>query len=138
MKNEKTIEQMTEETKARLETVFKAILNIGISLLEEKEDDNEMLLTESVQGNFALFISIQNEKVLYYPQKVMHNPGVRYYKDGSGEPPSEDFIDLLPDGTDNLDYAIHTLLNYIIDIEFKELQMREAEEREFERFKEEE
>jgi len=33
------------------------------------------------------------KEIQYQLQVILHDPGVRYYKDGSGQPPSDDIVD---------------------------------------------
>jgi len=34
------------------------------------------------------------ERIRWYVQVIVHDPGVRYYPDGSGQPPSDDIADI--------------------------------------------
>lgn len=45
---------------------------------------------------------------------VVHDPGVRYHKDGSGTPPSDDLFDCNPPTTTGIYHAVEVLSNMIV------------------------
>lgn len=57
---------------------------------------------------------IKKTRPAWYLSYETHNPGVRYYPDGSGEPPSSDVNDCTPAVTESIVVAISTLAEMVI------------------------
>lgn len=119
MNDKKTIEKIASEARTKLEKIYQYIFNSKLPMSVEQEDSTETILMPDREP-ITLLIFLDNEKITYYPQKVIHHSGVRYYPDGSGEPPSDDFIDLKPEGTESLDEAVKILMQFLSELKISE------------------
>jgi len=82
-------------------------------------------------NNEGVGISITSEEgvIKYGAYTTEFNPGVRYYPDGSGEPPSEDYVELGKD-SDTPDEPLIEAFKAIVERRIRQLQEYEADEEE--------
>lgn len=107
-----------ENAKKTLEKVYHSVFGGTLNLTVEKEDETQVYL-QTENENIQLTITCENGQFKFYPEGIKHYHGVRYYKDGSGEPDSYEPFDLLPEGTDSLRIALSALLKHIAQQEYE-------------------
>lgn len=67
----------------------------------------------SIRANDSKYLSLSEEHVFYTAYASESYPGVRYYSDGSGDPPGEDLIDLC-DPTQNMNKAVREAIKALV------------------------
>ena len=120
-----TTEQIAETTskaKELLEQTFKVIFNreYQFSIEDTSQSHDEYEIRCIHDDDILLVVDFTENQPVYYPQGIKHYPGVRYYKDGSGEPPYDEPFDLLEYGTPSVREAVEKILIYVRDIRWQD------------------
>lgn len=125
------IKQLLSDAGARAkEMLYDAGITKRVEILHECNADEDPYLSI---GDFMLTPLDAENVPTDDPAKVSrwgisvatYNPGVRYYPDGSGEPPSADVTDL--ENVPTLDKAIRKVIHWLIDQWLDQARDRQAD-----------
>lgn len=126
--------KMTEEQQTALfDTVAKSIKNAWMRIFNKEIEVTKDIFTDDfvvcvAREDVFIEVSFASLHVVYDPGYIKHYPGVRYYADGSGEPPSEEPEYLIDGGTSELSVAVTKIICHQVDVMLDDLWLGECEQ----------
>ena len=119
--------KMFEEVSDAIKKAWLRVFKEDVNTTRDSFDDEIVVCVSKTDVFIA--IDYSEDKVLYHPGYMQHYPGVRYYPDGSGEPPSEEPEYLIDGGILLLSKAIEETICKQVEMELDDLWMCEVEKK---------